>query len=337
MTRRFWVLVLGAGLCGSLGSGCRHTVPDSSLVEPCAKPAPASQERAGVPAAPQPPVIDKPPKPGPQSEPRPDNKVANADDPLKVDLLPPLDRRASSVPSATLLTEIKPMDVPQTTSVQKPEAESPILAAFRCYLDRRPADAIALLSGYDKTNQDWLLCLLPLAARMTEGSLDRVNAKEAAVLLDQLNGLAEPLRARAPLFIDRICFCKTIESFGNYEPLPKDHSFRAGELVHVYVELRNFTNVKIERGSNDVLFVPNLDSKIEISNFGGELMFTDAVRRGPPERTSSPRHDYFDGYQFSLPPKLKPGSYTLRIVVTDVPTQRTNSKTLDFHVVNVPR
>ena len=72
----------------------------------------------------------------------------------------------------------------------------------------------------------------------------------AALLHHKVGALAVAGRGqqRAALDIEKICFCREIKTFGVYDPWPEDHAFQAGvedrpgELVQVYVELRNFTS-----------------------------------------------------------------------------------------------
>src|SRR5262249_46016651 len=158
-------------------------------------------------------------------------------------------------------------------------------------LDKHPAEAVAFLKAYDQPNQELLLCLLPLAKRLTEGSLNQASRPEMTAIVDHLQSLAEPLRPRADFLMDKICFCEGAKRFGVYMPLPEDHALQAatgdgpGELVQVYVELRNFTNKQ-----NRQFSVMQLACSVEIiSNETGKPVWG---------------HDYQDGKK--LLPSLTP-------------------------------
>jgi hypothetical protein len=209
-----------------------------------------------------------------------------------------------------------------------PVKDPPLVAALRCYLDRRPADAVALLKGSGPLNQELLLGLLPLAARLAEGALAK---DDQAVLLDQLDSLLAPLRARAALALDRLCFCRGITMFGVYEPLPDDYVFQPGEYVHVYVEVRNFTSAKRPRPDGQADYVVELASAAEIRDVAGKRVERLKVPPPGPNLSHAQRHDYFVGYHFCLP-ELPPGVYTLWLQVTDGPTGRQARRSLDFHV-----
>ncbi len=215
--------------------------------------------------------------------------------------------------------------------------DAPLVAALRCVLEKHPAEALPPLQCYDKADQEMLLVLLPLAARVGEGGLERISPEEMAAIVDQLHALALALRPRAALTLDKMCFCRQINNFGQYEPLPPDHPFQAGggdrlgERVQVYVEVKNFTS----RPCGPV-YETALSSELAIFNAQKERVW---LWRGPREveRSQSPRQDYFINFQFNVP-RLPQGLYTLRVTVRDEAAApggtapRTASGSLDFQV-----
>jgi hypothetical protein len=218
--------------------------------------------------------------------------------------------------------------------------EAPVVSALRALLDKRPAEALECLKAYDKANQEMLLCLLPLAVRLTEGGLQQPQPAELAALLEQLRILERPLAERSALTIDKMCLCRKIESYGVYERIPDDGAFvagageQAGDLVQVYVELGNFACKQQGNG-----FETCLASMLEIRDYRGNLVW----RRdfpAQPDRSRSPRHDYFINYRFCVPPHVPPGSYVLWVQVKDLtgqpgkdaPDFRTARRSVDFRV-----
>src|SRR5205807_2620336 len=81
----------------------------------------------------------------------------------------------------------RPSPAPLPELAAKPLDDPPLVAALRCYLDRRPGDAIKWLERYERPNQDLLVGLLPLAARLTEGNLEKATPEEAAAMLATLD------------------------------------------------------------------------------------------------------------------------------------------------------
>lgn len=226
-------------------------------------------------------------------------------------------------------------------TVSKLPDDPPLLAALRCFLDKRPEDAVSRLKGFEQANQEMLLSLLPLAARLTEGSVNRMNTQEMGALLDGLNQIQTNLQPHAPLAIQKICFCRAIATFGVYEPLPPEHRFRRGDRVQVYVELRNFTSQEIKLPSGYSKHVIDLVSSAEILDVAGNKAWPHPIvfqRKGPKaDESLTRRQDYFDNYGFYVP-DIPPGLYTLWIQVEDRGTNppRTVRGSLDFHVTNLP-
>jgi hypothetical protein len=232
--------------------------------------------------------------------------------------------------------ELKPAAAVTPAPAPLPPPEAPLVAALRCVLEKHPAEAVSLLQRYDKADQELLLALLPLAARIGEGELERISPEEMAAILDRLHALILALRPRAALTLDKTCFCRQIDNFGRYEPLPPDHLFQAGgadrpgEFVQVYVEVKNVTSRP--RGP---FYETALSSTLEIFNAQKERVWL--CRPAAVERSQSPRQDYFINFQFAVP-RLPQGLYTLRITVRDdaAPaggrTPRTASCSLDFQV-----
>jgi hypothetical protein len=310
MQRRFEFLAFSAALQAGLLSGCLGHLRDRD-----------------APAQPREALVKPPPPPSPYhvqvSEPthRPETPPMEAIRPVRSEpapIEPPAPPEKPSEPAELKLQ-------PTVTVGPLPEArpaprEEPVVEALRLLLDRKnkdPAEALALLRRYDKPTQDVLLGLLSVAARLGEGGLERAAPPEVAVMHEQLRGLADALRGRAPLLLDKLCFCRRIDNFGGFEPLPVDYAFRAGgnglpgERARVYVEVRNFTN----RPHGDT-FETRLASTLEIVNAEGKL-----VRRwnlpAPPDRSHSPRQDYFISFTFRIQPEMGPGWYTLWVQVQE--------------------
>jgi hypothetical protein len=216
-------------------------------------------------------------------------------------------------------------------SKAKPPDDPPLLAALRCILNKQPA--VPFLAGYDKSTQELLLSLLPLAARVSEGGWERCDAREASALLNVTKRVEVPLRLRAPLRIKQMRFCPMdieISGYGKYQPLPDSHGFQAGDFVRVYVELQNLID---QPQGND--YSIHLASNLWIPDLNGKLGWHSKFNPDPgPDFSHSERHDFYRVYNFPLPKTLRPGLYTLYLQITDVPTQRTATHTLDFRVVS---
>jgi len=328
MTGRFGKWLLTAALSSVLPACAqsRH----AARVEPRTPPAQASSSAlAPAPVQPAPPAEHAEAPTAPVTAPSPEIvPVHNADLPAD---------KPTVAKIAVAATEDQEPEIAPAAATSKPaEAvpREPLVDALQCFLDKRPEEAVALLGKYEKTNQDLFLCLLPLAARLTEVNVSQLGDHETAMILDQMNSLAQPLRPRAALTIDKLCFCRRVYGFGAYEPLPDGHSFKPGDDVHVYVELRNFSSEKKELAPGQVAYVTQVVCAAEIYDGTGKVWRRDQLvfRRERPDESRSLRHDYFDHCQFYMP-NIPPGRYTLQLRATDVPTRRTvKSAPLPFRV-----
>ena len=223
---------------------------------------------------------------------------------------------------------------------EKAAPESPLAAAFRDLLQNRSADALERLRDYDGASRELLLTLLPLAARVGEGGLDRASPQETAVMLEQVRQVEALLRPRAALTLDKVCLCRRVADFGKCEPWPADHVFQPatedhyGERIQVYAEVRNFTC-----RPTGTAYETSLAGVVEIRSFAdpkhpvARFDFPASV-----DRSQTPRQDYFVNFKFYLPP-MPEGRYTLHVLVKDMlapvgddATPRRASRSLDFTV-----
>jgi len=172
--------------------------------------------------------------------------------------------------------------------------------------------------------------IVSLAMKLSDGSLLRADPQDVAAAVEQVNTLLAPLRTRAALEIPKLCFCRPIAAparFGAYERLDENHRFRPGEMVAVYMELRNFSCTP-----KDGDFATHVVSTVEIHDADGKIVF----RFDSPDRADSslsPRQDYCHVGRFTLP-VLPAGAYTLCLKATDVPTGRTARRSLDFRLAS---
>lgn len=329
MTRRVEILPLTIALGVILSSGCVAPGTDKDPLIPDwprpAEPAPKTASAGARPALP------------------PDWPIAEsgrADAGIRQVTYPEKAREqeaaARSAAAPAKAAPKPPEDLPRFEIPAK--TEEPLVAALRCFLDKRPAEAVDYLKGCDKANQEALLCLLPLAARLSTGSLDSARPQEVAELVDELHSLEAPLRRRAPLRIERMCFCRWMKDFGHFEPLADGQAtFEAGSnghlggLVQVYAEVRNFASA-----ADGPLQVTRLLSWGEIRDYAHGQVVARIDFDNKVDESRSPRQDFYINYYFRVPANLPPGPYTLWIYVRDgsaQPSRPPARRSLDFRVV----
>ena len=213
----------------------------------------------------------------------------------------------------------------------------PVVQALADILKDDRSRAIGRLKNYDPATQTLLLEMLRPLAIIAQKKLCDLSSLEVTRLIDQLVELLQSLQPRSSLTIDQACFCQSVKSFGDYEPLPEGHVFlasmpnRPGERVTLYVQLRNFASVP-----RDGAFETRLASSVEIHNAKGEKIWNyNFEDRQHPVRRRAPLHDYFNNYTFNVP-YLPPGNYVLTIQIADetIPEARREpaTKSLEFRV-----
>lgn len=252
-----------------------------------------------------------------------------------VEPLPAAPVERTSFPAPLNPPTASPLPAAPPSPPRAPDA--PLVEALRRILDRQPAAALALLQRYDSPSREVLLALLQLAVPLGEGGLEQATPQETAALLEQLHSVLAALRARAPLLLDKLCFCRReVRNFGKFDALPQGHTFqtgsegRPGELVEVYVEVRNFA-CRLRNNAYETA----LAGSVEIHDFRGEVVWRKDFPAWP-DRSQTPRQDYFLTFGFHVPPRLPPdATYTLWVQVKDVGAEgapRVARRSLDFRV-----
>jgi hypothetical protein len=337
MSARNGLLTCVVGLGVALLPGCTSTAP--AWIDPHDQ-IPDLPKFAVGPTSPyhvQGPVVTKP-----ADEPRPPKKEETPT------ILPPLPPQPPPPAKPAPPVQVIPVAQSQESKKTAPP-EEPLVMALRAYLQKRSPEALEALARYQKANQDMLLVALPFAARLTEGDIDKVEPREAAELADMIQGAVDHLRQRAALRVEKMLFCRKIDDFGEFvarETVNGVATFEAGtgdqpgEPIQVYVELRNVSSK--QRGE---LFETRLAGSIELLDFEGRSayrkIFAPELHRG-----RSARHDFFVNCSFSVPRRIPPGRYTLRVEVRDItdlpanasleeapPAHRIVSQRLDLQVV----
>ncbi len=212
-------------------------------------------------------------------------------------------------------------------------SDPPLIRAMREYLAKHPEKAVQSLQNLDEKNQEVLLQILPMIARLSEHEVAQLQPDEVAVYIDQLQNMVNKFRERASLKIGTICYCRKVTKFGQYEPLPKNHRFIPGEPVDLYVELFNFTWHR-EPAVNALTanYRMSLGSRIELRDSHEQLVWQRELTTTDNRRKAL--SDYYLDYRFFVP-ELKPGKYKLSIQIRDQLDQlitRSSQRQLDFEI-----
>ena len=152
----------------------------------------------------------------------------------------------------------------------------------------------------------------------------------SAETIEQLRGAIAQLGQTADLKLRNTTFCHRIVSFGNYERFREDR-FTTGQPVLLYSEVENFTSL---RSSNDG-YRTVLQSVIEIyqaSDMQKPAATIPLASDTTEDFCRAQRRDYFHSYEFSIPPNLKPGQYTLVLRIVDQQSRKVATSRVNFEV-----
>jgi len=317
--RRHWLIAgMTCLLAGCLLHNSKNTSQTSGVLESPQSTSPLLTE-SEIKAAPQPPSDTLSPLSdyGPRCVSLRRETLAKATDesPQRVKLQmgtrPAATESASPKDSAaTSQTASEPI-LPPTTK------EAPLLTAFRHVIEKDPEKAQQLLEQTGKGDRELLLGLVQLTAELSQHDLDEIAPEQVGQILEQLRQLSQHLQKRAPLQVARVCLCRRIDGFGQYELMPEDHVFQAGidqdvgDRIQVYAEVKHHSS-----RMNQGLYETVLASTLEIYNEQRQKVVTLDVGECV-DRSQTPRQDYFLNYQFHVPAKLPPGLYTLWVQIQD--------------------
>ena len=211
---------------------------------------------------------------------------------------------------------IKPVVAILPATVTPPANDDPLVKALEAVLKNSPNEALKYLEAFDPPTQDLLLRLLPMLATLKEKGLDKLSRDEVGNLYEQLEALLMALRPRTDLVIDKMCFCKEVKGFGKYDPVDDGHVNRPGELVWLYVELRNFC-----AEHHGPFYEIRLSSRAKIHDpkKPDDAPLWECILDDPkePMRIRRRMHSYFQNYRFVVPPNMQPGVYRLTLTLPD--------------------
>jgi hypothetical protein len=282
--------------------------------------------------------VKSPPAPQPQVETR-------SSDPVFDPALLKSGKRAEGVPGVVLLEDPSPSAPPPAPgpaaqAIKKDGDYAPVVKAFQYMLDKKPREALQELQVYDKSTQEFFLNWMPAAVIILHRPMDQMSAPEIDMLNELFSRWSQTIRNHTKLVISNMCYCRNVQGFGAYEPLPPNHAFlsatagRAGELVQVYVELKNFVSEPVKEGE----YVTKLACSLEIKDSSGKRVhFWQFSRDETTYQCRSRLNDLHKNLSINVP-AMPPGTYLLTIQVVDetLPShRRVAQQSLPFRVTPV--
>ncbi|MBI3823721.1 MAG: hypothetical protein HY289_13715 [Planctomycetes bacterium] len=210
-------------------------------------------------------------------------------------------------------------DPPPLPLVEKRGNRESVVEALDYFMKGHHAEAIKALSVYEEDKQQVLLRWLPICAMLVNKRIGDLTTQEVGFLNKQLDGLRDSLLPRSELIITKMCFCKEVRGFASFDALPENHQFltgsqdRIGELVQLYIELKNFASEPTKDGQ----FVTKLSCLLELHDQAGKKVWSKPLESNETTlRRSARLTDFYSRYGFYVP-ALPAGTYRLTLHVAD--------------------
>jgi hypothetical protein len=193
-------------------------------------------------------------------------------------------------------------------------------------LSGQPARSLEPIAGLDPADQEfWQEVFWGMSSYFDRNTIADPRDR-ATQTIAQLRAAVHKLQEKSKLELRNVSFCNKIENYGRYERFKRDE-FTAGQPVLLYAEVDNFKSEPTTDGPYRAI----LKSTIEIFDASGKLVQT--MPFAPTEDLcASPRRDYYNSYEFSIPPGIALGPHQLKLTVEDQLSQKMASYTVNFTV-----
>lgn len=219
--------------------------------------------------------------------------------------------------------------------------DPPLVRAIRALHENDVSQAAEAIQSLEPAQRELLLGIMKVAVRASQLQWSKLDAREAASLLEALHAAGDPLEPLAELRLEKVTFCRNISGFGRYEPWPEGQAFQPNDLTELYLEIRHLRSEPQASGESSLRYSTRLVSSLEIRDAAGRLVDqtdpTDWRRRVPIARfersdvSRSRVRDFFLKYRFPVP--STPGTYSVTVEVRDLSTGRSaRSQPLEFRV-----
>jgi len=140
-----------------------------------------------------------------------------------------------------------------------------------------------------------------------------------------LNDALLRLGESAPLAVRNLAFVTEVQAYGSYTPFG-ENEFLPGQRVLLYGEVENFRSKQTAQGYHTAL-----RSSYEIFDSRRQKIAEHEFNTNE-ETCRNPRRDFFTICEFTMPDRLYPGRYELRLTVADLNGDKSGQSSITFHV-----
>lgn len=187
-------------------------------------------------------------------------------------------------------------------------------------------EAMLPIPGASPTLQDyWSKQLFAISTHLDHQQQPDEKRRAASSLI-HLDQARAKLAELATLQIRNLSFVNSVDGYGTYE-VHESREFRAGDPVTLYAEVENLRSESTPEG-----YEASLSTSYEVVDASGQRVdgrqFPDVE-----DLCQSPRRDFHMQYGVSLPTRIYPGEYQLRLTITDQLSHKIGQASVPFVIV----
>jgi len=151
---------------------------------------------------------------------------------------------------------------------------------------------------------------------------DRRRAAGSLMHLDQARAKLAEL---ATMQVLNLAFVDSVEGYGAYELL-EETQFHPGDQVTLYAEIENFSSESTKEG-----FRTRLGTSYEVVDKNGKRVDS-AQFPEVEDLCQSPRRDFHMQYTITLPTRIYPEQYEIRLIITDQQSHKIGQASVPFEI-----
>jgi len=187
-------------------------------------------------------------------------------------------------------------------------------------------EALTPIPGASPAQQDYWSKQLFALSSFLDNQQQPDDKQRAAGSLIHLDQARKKLAELATLQVRNLSFVDQVEGFGIYKPR-ETQEFHPGDPVTLYAELENFRSDSTKTGYRTALA-----TSYEVVDQNGQRVdgrqFPDVE-----DVCQSQRQDFHMQYGVTLPTRIYPGKYELRLIITDQLSHKIGQASVPFEIV----
>ncbi len=226
---------------------------------------------------------------------------------------------------AVAAVEIIEAGVASSPQTEAEVAEHARLRMLYLVAGRRDHALLPIPAVGTSMQQFWMEQLYGLDV-LLDGSQTADPARRAAQAREHLVRATASLGESAELIVRNLTFCREILTYGSIEPFDR-YEFAPGQNLVLYAEVENYRSEPTPRGYHTAL-----GSSYQIFDSRGARIADHEYPRTE-DYCTTPRRDFFIGYQLRIPARAAPGKHVLQLTIADAKSQKIGQASIEFTVV----